>query len=157
MRRTFSPIAPRYDSIRFSKDGRWRRRAAADVRFENAPIIIDWPSSGADRFKRLAITDILTDRMLHRRQLNGVNLITPYPVFLCLYFGDLYKRGTSWALLLHRRPRMYTYIPDSLRAFPSRREMVANPAPKQLCGGGFPPGISRMEPECTGRPGTTGS
>ncbi|HEX3878448.1 MAG TPA: ubiquinone/menaquinone biosynthesis methyltransferase [Bryobacteraceae bacterium] len=33
------------------------------------------------------------------------------------YLAYLYAQGTFWGLLLHGRPRVYTYIPDSLRAF----------------------------------------
>jgi ubiquinone/menaquinone biosynthesis methyltransferase len=41
------------------------------------------------------------------------------PVFRALYLGYLYAQGTFWGLLLHGRPRTYTYIPDSLRSFVS--------------------------------------
>jgi demethylmenaquinone methyltransferase/2-methoxy-6-polyprenyl-1,4-benzoquinol methylase len=34
-----------------------------------------------------------------------------------LYLGYLYVQGAFWGLLLHGRPRLYTYIPDSLRGF----------------------------------------
>jgi demethylmenaquinone methyltransferase / 2-methoxy-6-polyprenyl-1,4-benzoquinol methylase len=34
-----------------------------------------------------------------------------------LYLGWLYAQGAVWGLLLHRRARIYTYIPDSLRSF----------------------------------------
>jgi demethylmenaquinone methyltransferase/2-methoxy-6-polyprenyl-1,4-benzoquinol methylase len=36
-----------------------------------------------------------------------------------LYLAYLYAQGVFWGLLLHRRPRIYTYIPDSLRSFVS--------------------------------------
>ena len=36
-----------------------------------------------------------------------------------LYLAYLYAQGTFWGLLLHRRARVYTYIPDSLRSFVS--------------------------------------
>jgi demethylmenaquinone methyltransferase/2-methoxy-6-polyprenyl-1,4-benzoquinol methylase len=36
-----------------------------------------------------------------------------------LYLAYLYAQGTFWGLVLHRRPRIYTYIPDSLRCFVS--------------------------------------
>jgi len=36
-----------------------------------------------------------------------------------LYLGYLYAQGAFWGLLLHGRPRVYTYIPDSLRTFVS--------------------------------------
>jgi demethylmenaquinone methyltransferase/2-methoxy-6-polyprenyl-1,4-benzoquinol methylase len=39
-----------------------------------------------------------------------------------LYLGYLYLQGGFWGLLLHGRPRIYTYIPDSLRSFLSMRE-----------------------------------
>ncbi len=41
------------------------------------------------------------------------------PVFRALYLAYLYGQGTFWGLLLHGRPRTYTYIPDSLRSFVS--------------------------------------
>jgi demethylmenaquinone methyltransferase/2-methoxy-6-polyprenyl-1,4-benzoquinol methylase len=34
-----------------------------------------------------------------------------------LYLAYLYAQGAVWGLLLHGRPRVYTYIPDSLRSF----------------------------------------
>ena len=34
-----------------------------------------------------------------------------------LYLGYLYTQGAFWGLLLHGHPRLYTYIPDSLRSF----------------------------------------
>jgi demethylmenaquinone methyltransferase/2-methoxy-6-polyprenyl-1,4-benzoquinol methylase len=34
-----------------------------------------------------------------------------------LYLGYLYAQGVFWGTVLHRRPRVYTYIPDSLRSF----------------------------------------
>ena len=34
-----------------------------------------------------------------------------------LYLGYLYAQGAFWGLLLHGRPRVYTYIPDSLKTF----------------------------------------
>jgi demethylmenaquinone methyltransferase / 2-methoxy-6-polyprenyl-1,4-benzoquinol methylase len=36
-----------------------------------------------------------------------------------LYLGYLYAQGTFWGFVLHRRPRIYTYIPDSLKSFVS--------------------------------------
>jgi demethylmenaquinone methyltransferase / 2-methoxy-6-polyprenyl-1,4-benzoquinol methylase len=41
------------------------------------------------------------------------------PVLRRLYLGYLYAQGAFWGLLLHGRPRVYTYIPDSLRSFVS--------------------------------------
>lgn len=38
-------------------------------------------------------------------------------VFQKAYLGYLYAQGALWGLLLHGRPRTYTYIPDSLRSF----------------------------------------
>jgi len=34
-----------------------------------------------------------------------------------LYLGYLHAQGAFWGFLLHGRPRLYTYIPDSLRGF----------------------------------------
>ncbi len=33
------------------------------------------------------------------------------------YLAYLYAQGAFWGLLLHARPRVYTYIPDSLKSF----------------------------------------
>ena len=41
-----------------------------------------------------------------------------------LYLGYLYLQGGFWGLLLHGRPRVYTYIPDSLRNFVSMGEFT---------------------------------
>jgi demethylmenaquinone methyltransferase/2-methoxy-6-polyprenyl-1,4-benzoquinol methylase len=41
------------------------------------------------------------------------------PVSRTLYLGYLYAQGSFWGLVLHGRPRVYTYIPHSLRAFVS--------------------------------------
>ena len=40
-------------------------------------------------------------------------------LFRRLYLGYLFAQGVFWGLLLHGRPRVYTYIPDSLRSFVS--------------------------------------
>jgi demethylmenaquinone methyltransferase / 2-methoxy-6-polyprenyl-1,4-benzoquinol methylase len=42
-----------------------------------------------------------------------------HPLVRRLYLGYLYAQGAFWGLLLHGRPRVYTYIPDSLRTFVS--------------------------------------
>lgn len=39
-----------------------------------------------------------------------------------LYLAYLYAQGFFWGIVLHRRPRVYTYIPHSLRAFVSIEE-----------------------------------
>ena len=39
-----------------------------------------------------------------------------------IYLWWLYVQGAFWGLLLHGRPRIYTYIPDSLRSFVSMDE-----------------------------------
>jgi demethylmenaquinone methyltransferase / 2-methoxy-6-polyprenyl-1,4-benzoquinol methylase len=41
------------------------------------------------------------------------------PILRELYLGYLYAQGAFWGLLLHRSPRVYTYIPHSLRSFVS--------------------------------------
>ncbi len=41
------------------------------------------------------------------------------PIFRPLYLGYLYAQGYLWGLVLHGRPRIYTYIPDSLSSFVS--------------------------------------
>ena len=44
-------------------------------------------------------------------------------VLRALYLGYLYVQGFFWGLVLHGRPRIYTYIPDSLRSFVSIGEL----------------------------------
>jgi demethylmenaquinone methyltransferase/2-methoxy-6-polyprenyl-1,4-benzoquinol methylase len=39
------------------------------------------------------------------------------PLWRALYLGYLYAQGVFWGFLLHGRPRLYTYIPDSLQGF----------------------------------------
>ena len=46
------------------------------------------------------------------------------PVLRQLYVGYLYVQGGFWGLLLHGRPRIYTYIPDSLRSFISIQDFA---------------------------------
>jgi ubiquinone/menaquinone biosynthesis methyltransferase len=41
------------------------------------------------------------------------------PLMRRLYLGYLYAQGFFWGLVLHGRPRVYTYIPDSIRSFVS--------------------------------------
>jgi demethylmenaquinone methyltransferase/2-methoxy-6-polyprenyl-1,4-benzoquinol methylase len=36
-----------------------------------------------------------------------------------MYLGYLYAQGAFWGTVLHGKPRVYTYIPDSLRSFVS--------------------------------------
>ncbi len=42
--------------------------------------------------------------------------------FRRLYLGYLYAQGFFWGLALHGRPRIYTYIPDSLSTFVTLEE-----------------------------------
>jgi demethylmenaquinone methyltransferase/2-methoxy-6-polyprenyl-1,4-benzoquinol methylase len=51
--------------------------------------------------------------------------LPPNPIMRRLYLAYLYLQGAFWGLLLHGRPRVYTYIPDSLRAFVSIEEFTA--------------------------------
>jgi demethylmenaquinone methyltransferase/2-methoxy-6-polyprenyl-1,4-benzoquinol methylase len=41
------------------------------------------------------------------------------PFLRALYLGYLFAQGAFWGFVLHGRPRVYTYIPHSLRAFVS--------------------------------------
>jgi ubiquinone/menaquinone biosynthesis methyltransferase len=45
-----------------------------------------------------------------------------HPLLRLLYLGYLYAQGFFWGAVLHARPRVYTYIPDSLRGFVSIEE-----------------------------------
>jgi demethylmenaquinone methyltransferase/2-methoxy-6-polyprenyl-1,4-benzoquinol methylase len=47
------------------------------------------------------------------------------PAMRGLYLAYLYAQGFFWGLVLHGRPRVYTYIPDSIRAFVSIDEFSA--------------------------------
>jgi demethylmenaquinone methyltransferase/2-methoxy-6-polyprenyl-1,4-benzoquinol methylase len=47
------------------------------------------------------------------------------PLLRRVYLGFLYMQGAFWGILLHGRPRVYTYIPDSLRSFISIEEFSA--------------------------------
>jgi len=47
------------------------------------------------------------------------------PLWRYLYLGYLYVQGTFWGLVLHRRARVYTYIPDSLRTFLSVEDFTS--------------------------------
>lgn len=49
-----------------------------------------------------------------------------------LFLSYLYLQGAFWGALLHRNPRIYTYIPDSLRTFVSRNQFS-----EFLTGAGF--------------------
>jgi demethylmenaquinone methyltransferase/2-methoxy-6-polyprenyl-1,4-benzoquinol methylase len=44
------------------------------------------------------------------------------PLLRRIYLAYLYMQGAFWGFVLHGQPRVYTYIPDSLRAFVSIRE-----------------------------------
>jgi demethylmenaquinone methyltransferase/2-methoxy-6-polyprenyl-1,4-benzoquinol methylase len=50
----------------------------------------------------------------------SLDFFLPSNAFLrWLYLAYLYAQGFFWGLVLHGRPRVYTYIPDSLRSFVS--------------------------------------
>jgi demethylmenaquinone methyltransferase/2-methoxy-6-polyprenyl-1,4-benzoquinol methylase len=47
------------------------------------------------------------------------------PILRRVYLAYLYTQGAVWGFVLHGRPRIYTYIPDSLRSFVSIDEFSA--------------------------------
>ena len=47
------------------------------------------------------------------------------PILRKLYLAYLWVQGGFWGFLLHGRPRVYTYIPDSLRGFVSADEFCS--------------------------------
>ncbi len=49
--------------------------------------------------------------------------LPPNPVFRELYLGYLWAQGAIWGLMLHGRPRTYSYIADSLRSFVSMKDL----------------------------------
>jgi demethylmenaquinone methyltransferase / 2-methoxy-6-polyprenyl-1,4-benzoquinol methylase len=54
----------------------------------------------------------------------SLDFFLPESEFLqSLYLAYLYAQGAFWGLLLHGQPSVYTYIPKSLRAFVSIREL----------------------------------
>lgn len=54
------------------------------------------------------------------------------PVWRWLFLSYLYAQGWLWGLLLHGQPRIYTYIPRSLRSFVSTARFA-----ELLAAGGF--------------------
>ena len=70
-------------------------------------------------------------REIERVTKPGGNLVTldfflpANPLMRSLYLAYLYAQGTFWGFVLHGRPRIYTYIPDSLRTFVSIDEFSA--------------------------------
>ena len=51
--------------------------------------------------------------------------LPPNPALRRLYLGYLFLNGVFWGAVLHGSPRVYTYIPDSLRSFVSIDEFSA--------------------------------
>src|ERR1700722_1029315 len=49
--------------------------------------------------------------------------LPPNPVFRELYLGYLFAQGAVWGIMLHGRPRTYSYISDSLRSFVSIQDL----------------------------------
>lgn len=49
--------------------------------------------------------------------------LPPNRVFRELYLGYLFVQGAIWGILLHGRPRTYSYIADSLRNFVSIQDL----------------------------------
>ncbi|MFN7992377.1 MAG: ubiquinone/menaquinone biosynthesis methyltransferase [Bryobacteraceae bacterium] len=47
-----------------------------------------------------------------------------HPLLRQLYVAYLYAQGAFWGIVLHGRPRVYTYIPDSLCAFLSMHDFA---------------------------------
>lgn len=51
--------------------------------------------------------------------------LPPRAVFRRAYLSYLYAQGAFWGIVLHRRARTYTYIPDSLKSFVSLKDFTA--------------------------------
>ena len=55
----------------------------------------------------------------------SLDFFLPDPAWLrFLYLAYLYAQGAFWGMVLHRRVRTYTYIPDSLRSFLSATDFT---------------------------------
>ena len=49
--------------------------------------------------------------------------LPPNPIFREIYLRYLFLQGAVWGIALHRNPRTYSYIADSLRSFVSIQEL----------------------------------
>lgn len=71
--------------------------------------------------------------------------LPPNPVFRAIYLRYLFLQGAVWGIALHRNPRTYSYIADSLRSFVSIQELsvqlrsigYARIETRQFIGGGI--------------------
>jgi demethylmenaquinone methyltransferase / 2-methoxy-6-polyprenyl-1,4-benzoquinol methylase len=113
--------------VRLARDGGVERVTCADaMRLPFRDSVFDgvFVGYGLRNFPRLeeAVAEI-------RRVLRPDGVLVSLDFFLPAnrvlrraYLGYLYLQGAFWGLLLHGRPRTYTYIPDSLRSFVSAEE-----------------------------------
>jgi demethylmenaquinone methyltransferase/2-methoxy-6-polyprenyl-1,4-benzoquinol methylase len=82
---------------------------------------------GLRNFPRLAATIEEIQRVLRPGGvLVSLDFFLPSrPWLRRFYLAYLYAQGAFWGVILHRRARVYTYIPDSLRSFLSVKEFSA--------------------------------
>ena len=74
------------------------------------------------------------------------------PLLRQLYLAYLYAQGAFWGLLLHGRPRVYTYIPDSLRTLRLDRRIFRHCCARRLSAAWMRAGTFSAASACIGRP-----
>jgi demethylmenaquinone methyltransferase/2-methoxy-6-polyprenyl-1,4-benzoquinol methylase len=100
---------------------------AASLPFSTASFDAVFIGYGLRNFPDLAAALSEVQRVLKPGgMLISLDFFLPNSAWLRLiYLGYLYAQGACWGLILHRRARIYTYIPDSLRSFLSAREFTS--------------------------------
>jgi len=148
MRAMFSTIAPRYDFITrifsYGMDRRWKQRGVEMAGLPDGAVVLDL-ASGTGDFSHLvtqrcpgarSVAVDLTERMLRLARASGIAeaacadaTILPFAdqTFDAVFIGYGLRNFPDLNAALreiHGRPRIYTYIPDSLRSFISLQDFA---------------------------------